>query len=73
MNTDQVFQITQGFFALASIALILLQPPEEETDNSANWFSSRTTKRGWEKLMFLATIISIVCFTLISALRLILV
>ncbi len=73
MNIDLFLQISQGFFALTSVGLILLQPPSEDARTASNWFSPQVTKRGWEKIMFIITISSIVCFTLISVFRLILV
>lgn len=62
--------IGQIIISLLVIVLILLQPPGEET-GSFSFTRFTTTKRGWEKITFITTIVMVVVFILFSLLRII--
>ncbi len=72
MTPDFILQISQTFFAVGSVILILLQPPVDESGTARNLFSPQGVKRGWEKMMFSLTIFFVVAFTFVSAIRIIL-
>lgn len=57
------FQIILG---LSAIVLVMLQPPADEFVSGGVLSSVQTSKRGWEKVMFIITISISVLFILFS-------
>lgn len=61
----------QALLAIASITLIILQQPADDQAGRQSFFSPQVVRRGWEKITFLLTLISIFAFLLVSFIRLI--
>ncbi|MCD6225967.1 preprotein translocase subunit SecG [bacterium] len=65
-----ILVILQAVFALLVIIFILLQEPADDRTSYTSFFAPEVTKRGWEKITFVATLSIIFIFLIISFLRL---
>ena len=66
-----ILLIGQIFFAITTVALVLLQEPAEDRVSYQSFFSPQGSKRGWEKITFFLVLLSIISFLSFSVLRLV--
>jgi len=66
-----ILVLVQIFFSILTASLILLQEPVDDRVSYTSFFTPQLAKRGWEKIVFLSTILSINIFLLVSFVRLV--
>ena len=65
-----VFSVIQIIVSFLVIGLVLLQPPSDEA-GGASLAASKTTRRGWDKVMFTITVFVTITFVVLSFFRMV--
>ncbi len=65
-----VFSVIQIVISLLVVGLVLLQPPSDEA-RGASLAAPKTTRRGWDKVMFTITVFVTIVFVVFSFFRMV--